>query len=579
MSIRKGLRDGWLLFLNGIAIIAVFVVLLFLLEMLRGWFLSTVFFQEEQLNLTYYCMNIATQLAVGFVNLVGVALLTAKSLLLLENKDASMAAAYAKMRPVFSRLVKVWLMLTLISLIPTSVLTVLADYSFLSAQTYLAIAVIYIVCSVTILFVQQYAYCHVLSRNSGRVIEDSLRMLKKTFVKAVVICALYYLMVFFLSPMIEGGTFLQVVFSILITALTYFIVTYLTALFAHASRPKEEEAEEPEENPIETDHKEKRAMFTFRVKPSRTYTGVGDFRCGLARVQQRGRLGSGKWGYADQDGQLVIPCQYKEAGDFQDDLAIVQIDRGEWFIKPNGEKAIHVGYDQADPFQDGRAIVKIGTDWGVIYREGTFHPLPYDELYGFSEGLAVAHDGERWIYIGLTLKPVIKTDYSDVWSFCDGLAMVEQNGKLGYIDANGWVAIPLRYDNASSFSEGLAAVMTVAEGEKRWGYIDHNGYDVIPPLFEQAEMFKQGRAAVCVGGMYGHIDAKGDFITPPEYETVGSYSEGFAVVKEPGGGFGYVDIDGNECVPTCYEYARPLSEGLAWVKSGEGWGLLELTEE
>ena len=51
------------------------------------------------------------------------------------------------------------------------------------------------------------------------------------------------------------------------------------------------------------------------------------FSDGLARVQDA----NDKWGYIDKTGKVVIPCQWKDSGSFSEGLAIVQDADGKWW--------------------------------------------------------------------------------------------------------------------------------------------------------------------------------------------------------------------------------------------------------
>ena len=53
------------------------------------------------------------------------------------------------------------------------------------------------------------------------------------------------------------------------------------------------------------------------------YELLNEFHEGLASVRN-----GGKWGFVDEAGCEVIPCQYKEAGDFHEGLAPVTMDDG-----------------------------------------------------------------------------------------------------------------------------------------------------------------------------------------------------------------------------------------------------------
>ena len=80
---------------------------------------------------------------------------------------------------------------------------------------------------------------------------------------------------------------------------------------------------------------------------------------------------NGKWGFADENGTVVIPCRWDDVCDFHEGLAGVQWD-GKWgYIDKTGELVIPCEFGEADDFHEGLAHV---VDWsycevGCVYDE------------------------------------------------------------------------------------------------------------------------------------------------------------------------------------------------------------------
>ena len=103
--------------------------------------------------------------------------------------------------------------------------------------------------------------------------------------------------------------------------------------------------------------------------------------------------------------------------------------------------------------------------------------------------------------------------------FVGGFARIVESGKVGFIDASGRVVVRPRFDSAAPFCEGLAVVCegcwrrpmgeyAVYEGG-RWGYVDTKGRVAIPLDYEAAESFEDGKAEVVRGGRALRIDRRG----------------------------------------------------------------------
>jgi len=190
---------------------------------------------------------------------------------------------------------------------------------------------------------------------------------------------------------------------------------------------------------------------------------------------------SGKWGYADREGHLVVSPQFDEADPFQEGKARVCIGKCSWF-------AAEVGED---------------SHWGFVDTNGKVIISPqYQFATQFSEGLAAVCSGD------CSNKP-------------------KQPRGFGYVDGNGKVAIPLQFGGAFTFSESLAAVC-VGEcaylGEDdgysgKWGFVNHSGQFVINPQYDDADSFQNGVAKITVGKgkdkKFGYIDTSGKIVWQP----------------------------------------------------------------
>ena len=234
----------------------------------------------------------------------------------------------------------------------------------------------------------------------------------------------------------------------------------------------------------------------------------------------------GKWGYVDYERRIVIPLQFKFAGQFDHGMARVNFNDRFFFINEKGTR-VTSEFDGAFDFHEGLAAVEVGRNVGYIRRDGTFAiPPAHHSASGidFSEGLAAIRSKGRVGFMDHTGKIVIQPKYDDVYAFSDGRAPVELGGKWGYVDKTGNLVIPIRYEIAHMFSEGLASV----ELDGKWQYIDRNGSAEFPAVFDSAMPFCGGVAAVetfqtmgktadicratLFQGKHGMIDHSGNYV-------------------------------------------------------------------
>lgn len=148
-------------------------------------------------------------------------------------------------------------------------------------------------------------------------------------------------------------------------------------------------------------------------------------------------------GYRNLSGEIVFEPRFKDAGDFSEGLAYVQIMRKYGYIDTQGEIVIKPSFLKAHSFSQKLASVLVEVD-GV---------------------------GKRWGFIDTSGEFIIKPKYTDAQIFSEGLCAVEFEGKWGYIDKKGTVKIPYQFDSASDFDDGTAYVEVYDSEDEAVEYI------------------------------------------------------------------------------------------------------------
>lgn len=79
---------------------------------------------------------------------------------------------------------------------------------------------------------------------------------------------------------------------------------------------------------------------------------------------------SGKWGYINSVGQMVIRPRYDSALPFREGMAAVE-QRGKWgFVNLQGRQVCKCVYQEVRDFNYGYALVKKDGKWGAINEDG-----------------------------------------------------------------------------------------------------------------------------------------------------------------------------------------------------------------
>lgn len=102
------------------------------------------------------------------------------------------------------------------------------------------------------------------------------------------------------------------------------------------------------------------------IKIELNYQGAGVFGNGLAPVMGE----SGKWGYINTKGQLVIPYKYDDVIAFSEAMAAVKIDNKWGYIDRTGKMIIQPTFDEAGEFTNGIVSVIMNNKLYTFIKSG-----------------------------------------------------------------------------------------------------------------------------------------------------------------------------------------------------------------
>lgn len=182
------------------------------------------------------------------------------------------------------------------------------------------------------------------------------------------------------------------------------------------------------------------------IKPE--YDAIADFSEGIVAVKR-----NGKWGYVNDKGEIIVPCEYE------------------------------IAY----PYSDGMGVLALSDNTLVAITDLNGNITP------------------------ITTKLKVDNRFAE---FSDGLLLVTDGRKWGYLNKSGQLSIECKYLFALPFSEGLAGVRFDYNGD--WYYIAPNGSTMIYPGFQGRKKdiywalgFRNGKALIVYGNGLGHIDNTG----------------------------------------------------------------------
>lgn len=260
----------------------------------------------------------------------------------------------------------------------------------------------------------------------------------------------------------------------------------------------------------------------FNLMGGSDYDTERRYSCGRAAVEK-----DGKWGFIDNDDELVVPLKYDEVKNYDEGFAAVSVNNKWGFVNLAGREITPIKYDNVASFVNGFAEVEMNGKSGIVNDVGReIVPPKYDFVSMFATELTrVSLDG-KWGFVNKKGEEVVPLKYDDAGSFSFGPARVKLNEKWGFIDTNGKEIVPIKYDKARDFSLYRAAVRL----DGKWGFVDNKGKLKIPLKYDAVNDFKDARAAVRLNGKWGFIDIDGRVTVPMQYDRVEDFRNGEAKV-------------------------------------------------
>ncbi len=249
------------------------------------------------------------------------------------------------------------------------------------------------------------------------------------------------------------------------------------------------------------------------------------------------------------------------------DLSVFRSSSGKFGFKNNyGEVVIPPVYDLAKDFSEGLAAVNTGQEWG------------YDQL-----GYPYTVDDGKWGFINEKGEVVIPITFRSVTSFSEGIAGVDN--RL-YIDKTGEVEFTLEkyYDEIYPFVGGVALVAR----NKQYGYIDHSGKEVVlsvhskkiiesTPVDQLINETRHTLSPFDSSGKWGYKNSNGEIVIDAIYNVACTFSDDLALVERDGHWF-YIQKDGSQSTPfLTYDHTENFANGYARVRSGNKWGYIDKT--
>ena len=226
------------------------------------------------------------------------------------------------------------------------------------------------------------------------------------------------------------------------------------------------------------------------------------------------------WGVVDDNNMVIIPITHEKMFSLSSKQS-TDSKAGAYLAKKQGKFGIYndkgqiilpFEYDAAGTFDNGTLPLSKQGKWGVIAFTTDEHGYTY-------------FDKPHHVLIEFKLA------YDDVFGFSDELALVSKQGKYGYIDKTGQLVIDLIYDDATPFysefipkksnRHPLAFVTINQDNHTKVGVIDLTGKAIVPIIYDNIRSrIYDSFIKVVKDNKLGLYNRNGMLLLEPEYDTI-----------------------------------------------------------
>lgn len=226
-----------------------------------------------------------------------------------------------------------------------------------------------------------------------------------------------------------------------------------------------------------------------------------------------------KWGYLNEEEEVVIQPTYDAAGRFNDGEAIVKQNGKYFLIDSDGIKVLDKGYLAL--YRDvstGNVLYMEDSLWGFMDGDGEILTEPlYDKVIESSEGIFTVKKNDMYGYVDSEGKEITDIKFKAATPYSQGLGVVKLDDKWGVIDMRGKVKIDYKYDLLSGFDKFNRAVAIIGDDLNNATYylIDEEDNIIIEGdnrIFDQGPIYP-----VIEGGKYFLYDKSGERFNDEEY--------------------------------------------------------------
>lgn len=291
----------------------------------------------------------------------------------------------------------------------------------------------------------------------------------------------------------------------------------------------------------------------------------------------------GKWGVIDNNGNIVLNCEYDSMiiiPDKSQDVFVVvdgiNYDTEKYTTRIIDEKGniIIEGYSDAMPLENSNSneswyeenILRYSMNgkYGLLdFRGNVIVTAIYDKIEvvpGIKKSLYVEKDGKKGLINSTTGEVIIEPQYTEIVSCTDkhetGYIVKNDNNKYGLIMTDKNQILECKYDEIKHVASDT--YYCAREGQKL-EIINTLGQVILDKNFDDVAELNADNFVIIKDGKYGVISASGDTIIEAKYEDIKYTFQDKYIVKE-NGKYGIIDSAGKIKIPVSYTNISYIKE-------------------
>ena len=219
-----------------------------------------------------------------------------------------------------------------------------------------------------------------------------------------------------------------------------------------------------------------------------------------------------RWALVDTTGEAITKDQFRYVYPYSEGRARFKANNGRYgYLNQQGQVVIEPKYIKATDFKDGTAIAFVRYDQsGVLDTAGQWVvPALYNRIHSHQyDRTLVRRMGQGYQYLSKGSQQFNTPLYANAHAYYRQVALVQQGRYWGLINDKGMTVRLPQFDLAKQFKNGLSTVAIV----HHYGVTDRSGKVLLEPIYDYIAYMGNGLFRVEQAGKVGYIDQEGTWV-------------------------------------------------------------------